>query len=74
MQGYNIKKENVETVLDKKFIRLYDLHYKEGAHYFDASRRSLDNLVASKSEDEFKTMLPAALLLLSFPEKSLSFF
>ncbi len=60
MQGYNIKKENVETVLDKKFIRLYDLHYKEGAHYFDASRRSLDNLVASKSEDEFKTMLPDA--------------
>ena len=60
MQGYNISKENVETILDKKFIRVFDLHYKEGAHYFDATRRSLDNLVAVKSEEEFKTMLPDA--------------
>ncbi len=55
-----ITKENVETILDKKFIRVFDLQYAEGAHYFDATRRSLDNLVAVKSEDEFKSMLPDA--------------
>lgn len=60
MQGYTIKKEQVEPVLDKKFIRVFDLQYKEGAHYFDATRRPKENLVAVKSEEEFKEMLPDA--------------
>ncbi len=60
MQGYNIKKEQVETIFDKKFIRVYDLHYEEGAHYFDASRRPLEALAAVQTEEEFKNMLPDA--------------
>ena len=60
MEGYRITKDKVETVLDKKFIRVYDLHYEDGAHYFDASRRPLDELVAAKTEGEFKKMLPDA--------------
>ena len=60
MQGYNIKKEQVDLILDKKFIRLYDLKYKEGKHYLNASRREQDELVATKTEEEFKTMLPDA--------------
>ena len=31
--------ENIETLYDARFLRLYDLQYKEGAHYFDVSRR-----------------------------------
>ena len=60
MNGYEIRKDQVETVLDKKFIRVFDLQYAEGAHYFDATRRPLENIVATKSEEEFKKMLPDA--------------
>lgn len=60
MNGYNITKDQVESVLDKKFIRVFDLQYEEGKHYFDATRRDLDNMVAVKSEQEFKEMLPDA--------------
>ena len=55
-----ITTECVENVVDKKFLRVYDLKYEEGKHYFDASRRSLENLVAPMSEDQFKAMIPDA--------------
>ena len=60
MSGYKISKDMVEQVLNKKFIKVYDLQYDEGRHYLDATRRSLDELVAIKTEDEFKKMLPDA--------------
>lgn len=60
MSGLQIKREQVEEMLDKKFIRVYDLQYEEGKHYFDATRRCADDLVAIKSEEEFKSMLPDA--------------
>ena len=55
-----IKKEQVKTLFDGKFIRLYDLQYAEGKHYLNASRRPLDDLVAIKSDEEFKKILPDA--------------
>lgn len=55
-----IKKENVKTLLDAKFIRVFDLQYAEGKHYFDATRRTLEDLVAVKTDEEFKEMLPDA--------------
>ncbi len=60
MPGYRITKDNVETIIDKKFIRVFDLQYDEGRHYYDATRRPLDNLVAVKDEEEFIKMLPDA--------------
>ncbi len=60
MTGYNITKDQVETIVDKKFIRVFDLKYDEGKHYFDATRRSIDDLVAVKTEEDFKKMLPDA--------------
>ena len=60
MQGYDITKDQVETILDKKFIRVFDLQYKEGGHYFDATRRSIDDLAAIKTDEQFKKMLPDA--------------
>lgn len=68
-----IRKENVETLLDKRFIRVYDLKYAEGKHYFDASRRSEDELAALKTEDEFLNMLPDAVtiaVILRLPDGS----
>ncbi|WP_026662111.1 NUDIX hydrolase [Butyrivibrio proteoclasticus] len=60
MTGPIITKDKVETILDKIFIRVFDLQYEEGKHYFDATRRPLDNIVATKTEEEFKSMLPDA--------------
>ena len=55
-----IKKEQVETVYDSRFIKVFDLQYEPGKHYFDATRRSKDHLAAVKSDEEFRQMLPDA--------------
>ena len=70
MQGPKITKECVAEVTDKKFLRVFDLQYAEGKHYFDATRRSLDNIVATKTEEEFKTMLPDAVSCVVICKKS----
>ena len=56
-------KDNVVTLCDAKFIRLYDLQYREGAHYCDASRRVKEELVALKSDEEFRSMQPDAVTI-----------
>lgn len=55
-----IRPECVETLLDKKFIRVFDLQYAPGRHYYDATRREKENLAALKTDAEFRTMLPDA--------------
>ncbi|MDE6697976.1 MAG: NUDIX hydrolase [Lachnospiraceae bacterium] len=55
-----IKKENVTPLFESKFIKVYDLELEEGRHYYDATRRNKEDLVATKSEEEFKKMLPDA--------------
>lgn len=55
-----IKKEAVKPLFESKFIKVFDLQYEEGKHYFDATRRPLDNLMAIKSDEEFKNALPDA--------------
>ena len=55
-----IHKENVKSLLESKYIKVFDLQYEEGRHYYDATRRPLNKLVATKSDEEFRTMLPDA--------------
>ena len=55
-----IKKENTIPLLDKKFIRVFDLQYAEGKHYFDATRRTENDLAALMDDAEFRSMLPDA--------------
>ena len=57
---HTIKKENVKPLFDSKFIKVFDLQYEEGKHYYDATRRSLDRIAALKSSEEFRAMLPDA--------------
>ncbi len=56
----NITKETTETLLETKFLKVFDLQYAPGKHYFDATRRSKEDLVALKSDEACKTMLPDA--------------
>ena len=55
--------EKVDTLYDAKYIRLYDLRYEEGKHYFDATRRPVEQIVAVKSDEEFQKMLPDAVTI-----------
>ena len=55
-----IRQEHVETLFDSRFIKVLDLQYAPGKHYYDATRRSLDRIAAVKSDEEFRTMLPDA--------------
>lgn len=53
-------KSQVKKVYDSKFIKLYDMRYKEGAHYYCASRREEESLPALLPEGGYKTLLPDA--------------
>ncbi len=55
-----IRKENVTSLFDSKFIKVFDLQYEEGKHYYNATRRTKENIPATKSDAEFRTMLPDA--------------
>lgn len=55
-----IRKENIKPLFESKFIKVYDLQYEEGKHYYDATRRSLDRIMAAKSDEEFRVSLPDA--------------
>lgn len=55
-----IRKENVTPLFTSKFLNVFDLQYDKDKHYYNATRRSLDNLAAVKSDDEFRAMLPDA--------------
>ena len=54
------KKEQIETLFDAKFMRVYDLKYAPMGHYYNASRRAKEDLAAIKEGAEFKEMLPDA--------------
>lgn len=54
------KKEQIETLFDQKFLRVYDLKYAPMGHYYNASRRAKEELAAVKEGTDFKEMLPDA--------------
>ena len=41
----------INTLLDTPYIRVYDLEYENGRHYYDASRRKKEDLVVSEPEN-----------------------
>ena len=38
--------DKIATLAQTRFVSLYDLAYEDGSHYFDASRRQKDDLLA----------------------------
>ena len=55
-----ISAEDTEVLFDGKFLRMVDLKYAPGKHYYDATRRTKEELVAVKPDEEFRTMLTDA--------------
>ncbi len=55
-----INRNQVKTLLDTRFVKVFDLQYAEGKHYYDATRRDLDHLTAVKDDEAFQAMIPDA--------------
>ena len=50
----------MKQVLETKFIKVYDIEFQENGHYYDVSRRNAEELIAEKSADEIKALVPDA--------------
>lgn len=60
MEKPKLTKEKVESLFETKYIKIFDMQYKEGRHYYNATRRGKDDLVCLKSDEQFKQMRPDA--------------
>ena len=55
-----LTKEQVHNAYESRFIKVFGMEYVAGKQYMNATRRDVDDLVALKSDEEFKSMLPDA--------------
>lgn len=55
-----LRPENVTDCFESRFIKVFDLSYEPGKHYFNATRRKKEDLTAMRSDREFREMLPDA--------------
>ena len=55
-----IKEDCIEDLFESKIMSMYDIQYEEGKHYYDVTRRNKKDIVATKSANDYKTMLPDA--------------
>ena len=60
MDDLKITRSMVCPEFSSKYLNVFDLRYADGKHYYDASRRGAEDLVAVKSEQDFIDMLPDA--------------
>ncbi|MCR5106917.1 MAG: NUDIX hydrolase [Lachnospiraceae bacterium] len=55
-----INEKTVIEISDHKFLKIFDIQYAQGRHYFNATRRNKEDLMCLKSDEEFKKALPDA--------------
>ena len=55
-----ISKEQIKALFESKFLRVFDIQYAEGKHYYSATRRPADRLAAVMSREQFQNMVPDA--------------
>ena len=53
-------KYRIESLFETKFIKLFDIRYAEGKHYYSATRHDEETLVANMDDHAFRNMLPDA--------------
>ena len=59
-ENQQIRKEDIKAVFDSPYVKVADIQYAPGKHYYDTTRRNMEELIAVKSDEEFRTMLPDA--------------
>ena len=60
MDELHLEPAEVKALASTRFLSLYDLSYDDGGHYFVASRRKGDDLLALKDADALAATLPDA--------------
>ncbi|MBR0411123.1 MAG: NUDIX domain-containing protein [Eubacterium sp.] len=55
-----MNEDQVKTIYDSQYMKLYDLQYEEGCHYYMASRRDREDLPALAPAEAYSRMLPDA--------------
>ena len=60
MKGPTITPDQAHSLLETPFLRVADLQYAQGRHYYVATRRPLDQLAAVRPEEEFLRLPPDA--------------
>ena len=60
MDDFKISQEMVYPEFSTEYLNVFDYRYAEGKHYYNATRRCADDLVATKDEQEFTGMVPDA--------------
>ena len=53
----------VETLFENRYVNVYDLSYKDGQHYYDASRRKKEDLVAVQERPDLPDAVSAFVIL-----------
>lgn len=51
-----MKKEQMKMLFDSRFIKVVDIEYEPGRHYYNATRREIDDLAAVKTDEAFREM------------------
>lgn len=60
MKGPVITPDQIRPMLETPFLRVADIQYAEGKHYYVATRRPLSGLTAVRPEADFLAMAPDA--------------
>lgn len=72
-ENQQMKKEDIKSLFESPYLSMTDLQYAPGKHYYNASRRRTEDLVALKTDEEFRTMQPDAVscvVILAKPEEA----
>lgn len=60
----DINKNNIVSMLETPYIKVFDYQYAEGRHYYNATRRSFEDLMVLKSDEDFKAATPDAVTIM----------
>ena len=55
-----MKKEEIKTLYDSPYVKFYDIQYQEGAHYYCASRRDEERMLATASTQDYWNLMADA--------------
>ncbi len=63
MKKIIVTKEMIKNLYNGRFLKLCDLQYGEGKHYYEATRRELDDVVVVKGHNEKNNLIADAVTI-----------
>ena len=56
MDEFRITDDMIRPLLDTRFVKVFDIQYEEGKHYYDATRHEKEDLTCLKNGEEVRRM------------------